>query len=215
PVRRLRTKNGYHFTGSLEHRIRVIDQHGDYVWKHLSEIQVGDWLALQKNTYPANTDYHFPPSDRVPHFNATAIMTPDRPSAELGEFIGYFIGDGSINYYNPRQSTGRLILTVADSEPEVGARLLQIAQDLFGVAPNPQKKPNDASTNYFFASTELVAWLKHIGVTKPSTLDLRVPEVAFQAGAEFAHGFLRGLFTADGSITAEGYPSLYSISRGL
>ncbi len=215
PVRRLRTNYGYSFTGSMEHRIRVIAPDGGYVWKHLSEIQVGDWVALQKHTYPDDTDYRFPPSDRVPHSNATAITTPERPTAELGEFIGYFIGDGSINYYNPGHNTGRLILTVADSEPEVGARLLQIAQDLFGVTPNPQKKPNDASINYFFASTELVAWLKHIGVTKPSTLELRVPEVAFQAGAEFARGFLRGLFSADGSITAEGYVSLYSISRGL
>ena len=60
-----------------------------------------------------------------------------------------------------------------------------------------------------------MAWLKHIGVTKPSTLAVRVPEVVFEAGAEFARGFLRGLFTADGTISKDGYPQLYSISRAL
>jgi ribonucleoside-diphosphate reductase alpha chain len=214
-VRRIRTKHGYHFTGTPEHRVRVIDEQGAYVWRHLKDLRVGDWVALQKHTYPDSTDYRFAPFDHTPHFNAKAIKTPDRPSAELGEFVGYLIGDGCINYYNPGGGTGRLILTVADAEPEVGERLLALAGELFGVTPQVRKKPNDASTNYFFASTELVAWLKHIGVTKPSTLDVRVPEVVFRAGAEFARGFVRGLFTADGTISKDGYPQIYSISRGL
>ncbi|MGO8951550.1 MAG: adenosylcobalamin-dependent ribonucleoside-diphosphate reductase [Ktedonobacterales bacterium] len=185
------------------------------MWRHLSDLQVGEWVALQKNTYPDSTDYRFAPSDRVPHFNAKQIKIPDRPTAELGEFIGYLIGDGCINYYNSGGGTGRVILTIADAEPEVASRLLYLANELFGVTATARKKPNDASTNYFFTSTELAAWLKHIGVTKPSTLDVRVPEAVFAAGAELARGFLRGLFTADGTITKDGYAQLYSISRAL
>jgi ribonucleoside-diphosphate reductase alpha chain len=214
-VRKIRTTNGYSFTGTLEHRVRVIDTQGEYVWRHLKDVQVGDWVALQKGTYPDSTDYRFSLSDRVAHFNAGAIKTPERATSELGEFIGYLIGDGCINYYNPGGATGRLILTVADAEPEVAGRLLYLASELFGVTPLPRKKPNDASTNYIFNSTELVAWLAHVGVTKPSTLEARVPDVVFQAGAEFARGFLRGLFTADATVSAEGYSQLYSISRQL
>jgi ribonucleoside-diphosphate reductase alpha chain len=213
-VRRVRTRCGYSFTGTLEHRVRVIDEHGAYVWRHLNELQLGDWVALQKHTYPDSTDYRFPPSERIPHFNATRIALPERPSAELGELIGYFIGDGCVNY-NPASKTGRLILSVADSEPEVSHRLLYLVAELFGVKPIPRSKPQDASTNYFFNSTELVAWLTHIGVTKPSTLVVRVPEVVFQAGAEFARGFVRGLFAANGTVSQEGYPQLYTISRAL
>ena len=214
-VRRIRTNAGYSFTGTLEHRVRVIDAQGQYVWRHLKDVQVGDWVALQKHTYADSTDHRFGAPDRVPHFNAGKIKTPVHPSAELGEFIGYLIGDGSINFYNPGGATGRLILTVADAEPEVGEHLLRLADALFGVTPQAQKKPDDASTNYFFNSTELVAWLAHIGVTKPGSLHVRVPEVVFQAGAEFARGFVRGLFTADGTISTEGYPSLSSISCEL
>jgi ribonucleoside-diphosphate reductase alpha chain len=195
--------------------VRVIDRDGAYVWRHLRDVQVGDWVALQKHTYPESTDYRFPPSDRIPHFNAKPCRVPEQPTPELGEFIGYLIGDGCINYYNPGGGTGRLILTVANAEPEVGERLLRLAAELFGVTALPRTKPDDASTNYFFTSTELVAWLEHIGVTKPSTLGARVPEVVFQAGAEFARAFVRGLFTADGTISKDGYPQLYSISRGL
>jgi ribonucleoside-diphosphate reductase alpha chain len=214
-VRRIRTRHGYGFTGTLEHRVRVIDESGAYVWRHLKDLRVGDWAALQKNTYPDSTDYRFPVADRIPHFNAKQVRTPERPTEELGEFIGYFIGDGSINYYNPGGATGRLILTVADAEPEVGERLLRLAEELFGVTPNVQRKPNDASVNYFFAATELVAWLSHIGVTKASALDVCVPEVIFRGGADLARGFLRGLFSADGTVSKDGCPQLYTISRGL
>ena len=120
-VRQVRTRYGYHFTGTPEHRVRVIDETGAYVWRHLRDLQTGDWVALQKNTYPDSTDYRFAPSDRLPHFNARQIKTPERPTAELGEFIGYLIGDGCINYYNSGGGTGRLILTVADAEPEVAS----------------------------------------------------------------------------------------------
>lgn len=214
-IRRIRTSAGYRFTGTLEHRVRVIDETGAYVWRHLKDLRAGDWMALQKHTYPETTDYRFPASERVPHPNARAVRIPDHPTAELGEFIGYFIGDGSVNYYNHGGVTGRLALTVADKEPEIGARLLELARDLFGITPLEHRKPNDASVTYFFNATELVAWLKHIGVTKASALKARVPEIVFQAGAEFARGFLRGLFSADGTITSEGYASLYSVSREL
>ncbi len=214
-VRRVRTSAGYHFTGTLEHRVRVIDETGAYVWRHLKELRAGDWMALQKHTYPETTDYRFPPFERVAHPNSTTARFPERPTAELGEFIGYFIGDGSVNYYNQHGATGRLMMTVADSEPEIGERLLRLARDLFGLTPQERRKPNDASVTYFFNATELVAWLKHIGVTKTSALSARVPEIVFLAGAEFARGFLRGLFSADGSVSCEGYSRLCSVSREL
>ncbi|MFI5278107.1 MAG: ribonucleotide reductase N-terminal alpha domain-containing protein, partial [Ktedonobacterales bacterium] len=207
-IRRIRTTAGYHFAGTLEHRVRVIDEMGAYVWRHLKDLRAGDWVALQKHTYPETTDYRFPTFERVAHPNATAVRFPVRPTAELGEFIGYFIGDGCVNYYNAGGATGRLTMTVADAEPEVGERILRLAYDLFGVTPQAHRKPNDASVTYFFNATELVAWLKHIGVTKTSALSARIPEVVFQAGAEFARGFLRGLFSADGTISSEGYSSL-------
>src|SRR5262249_25056733 len=109
----------------------------------------------------------------------------------------------------------RLILTVADAERDLAEHVLGLARELFGVLPQVRRKPNDASANYFFNSTELVAWLAHIGVAKPSTLDVRVPEVVFQAGADFARGFLRGLFTANGTVSTDGYPSMSSVSCAL
>ena len=212
-VRRIRTRHGYSVGATLEHRLRVINEQGKYVWKAIEDIKVGDWVALQKRTYLPVEGFQFPAFHAKPHPNATALRIPEAPSSELGEFVGYLLGDGAVSV-NAR-GTGRLILTVGDAEPDVATHLLQITDRLFGLHPVRQAKANDASANYFFNSTTLVNWLRTIGVEKPSAREVRLPRIAFSAGPEFARGVLRGLFTADGTVSVEGYPSLSSTSKTL
>ncbi|MHB9145464.1 MAG: adenosylcobalamin-dependent ribonucleoside-diphosphate reductase [Symbiobacteriia bacterium] len=151
----------------------------------------------------------------TPHFNSTPVRFPERASEQLGEFIGYLVGDGSFNQYNRGSSTGRLIMTVSDQQPDVAEWLLQASRHLFNLAPLAQKKENDGSTNYFLNATTLVAWLHQLGVNKPSAHDARVPALIFRQGLSMARGFLRGLFTADGTVSKDGYPSLSSVSNAL
>lgn len=209
----LKTKCGYTVTATEEHRFRVINEAGEYVWKHLKDIKAGDYIVLQKDFYFDNENYKFPEYNVEPHFNATKINIPEFPTEELGEFIGYFMGDGAISINE--HGTGRLILTIADKEEEVKNRMIHIAEKIFGLTPCIQKKPDDNSTNYFFNSTVLTNWLRFIGVDKKSSIDANVPEVIFKGSKSFAKGFIRGLFSADGCVTKEGYPSLCTISEKM
>ncbi len=134
-VRRIRTDAAdIALQARFEHRVRVIDENGASMcgggWR-MCVLATGS--RSRSTPIQSSTDYRFPAPNRIPHFNATPIRIPEQPTAELGEFIGYLIGDGSLNYYNPGGQTGRLILTVADAEPEVGERLLHLAQALFNV----------------------------------------------------------------------------------
>src|SRR5712691_4298715 len=213
PVRRIRTRHGYSVCATLEHRLRIIDEEGAYVWKAIEDIKVGDWVALQKRTYLPVEGFKFPTFESQPHHNATPVRLPEVPTEELGEFIGYFLGDGAGSVKS--RGTGRLILTACKAEPDVAKHLFDIADRIFGLRPVRQAKADDGSENYFFNSTTLVAWLKTVGIEKRSSLDARVPEIAFCAGADFARGLLRGLFTADGTVSKDGYPSLSSVSKAL
>ncbi|MGI6486550.1 MAG: LAGLIDADG family homing endonuclease [Tepidanaerobacteraceae bacterium] len=212
-VKKITTECGYSVTITHEHRLRVIDSDGNYVWKYAKDIKKGDWLALKKNTYPETTDYRLPEFAYEPPFNVKDIILPQEPSEDLGEFIGCFIGDGSISF-NER-GTGRVIFSVADEESEVLDRIISLGKKLFAVEPVINKKPEDKSSNLFYNSTVLAQWLKHIGVDKVSSMDVRVPEIAFRGGMRFAIGFLRGLFSADGYVSKEGYVTLYSVSKEL
>ena len=209
----LKTKCGYTVTATEEHRFRVINEAGEYAWKHLKDIKAGDYIVLQKDFYIDNGNYKFPEYNVEPHFNATKINIPKFPTEELGEFIGYFMGDGALSINE--HGTGRLILTIADKEEEIKNRMIYITEKIFGLTPCAQKKPDDNSTNYFFNSTVLTNWLRFIGVDKKSSIDANVPEVIFKGGKSFAKGFIRGLFSADGCVTKEGYPSLCTISEKM
>ncbi len=213
PVKKIHTRNGYSVSATGEHRFRIIDENGNYVWRQLKDIKIGDWIVLQKDTFIDN-NYQLPEFSKKPHFNATKIRIPSGVSRELGEFVGAFIGDGAITR-NKRTGRGRLIFSFSDEDKELKARILGIAEDIFGITPAVQKKKNDASANYFFNVTTLVDWLQFIGVDKPSSLTARIPEIVFSATGDFAKGFLRGLFSTDGTVTKDGYPSLCSVSAGL
>lgn len=213
PVRKIITKCGYSICTTLNHRLRVIDENGRYIWKYAKDIKKGDWVALQKNTYPERTDYQLPEFDLKNHFNAKDIFLPKEATAELGEFIGYLIGDGCFSFNS--RGTGRVIFSISDDEPEVYERIIILGKKLFGLEPQVSRKPDDRSANLFYNSTVLAHFLRHIGVDKVSSMDIRVPEVAFRAGRNFACGFLRGLFSADGSVRKDGYVVLYSVSEEL
>jgi ribonucleoside-diphosphate reductase alpha chain len=215
PIRRIRTKSGYSIAATMKHRLRVIDSDGHYVWRRMDEMQVGDWVVLQKGHMLEPDDLALPPLQKKPHFNARPVRIPTEVSETLGEFIGYLIGDGAFNRYNTGAGTGRIVLTVADTQPEVAQWLAHASEELFGLTPRGEKKPGDASTNYFLTATSLCDWLEQIGARKPSAKEARVPEIVFRKGAGMARGFLRGLFTADGTISDEGYPSLSSVSEAL
>ena len=212
PIRRIRTRSGYHLAATLEHRIRVIDDEGDYVWRHMKDLKPGDWAVLQKAHLLEPDDDALPVLAKEPHHNARSVRLPERASGELGEFVGYLIGDGS---FNRCRTTGRLILTVCDKAPEVVEWLMRVSRDLFDLKPVALKKPGDGSTNYFLTATTLVNWLNQLGIEKDSALSARVPRLIFRKGIQMAHGFLRGLFTADGTVSEDGYPSLSSVSESL
>jgi len=210
-VKKIKTTCGYSISTTPEHCLRSIDEQGNYVWRHVKDIKIGDWVVLQKDTYLPQNGYAIPKVDLKVHPNAKIIKIPQAPSQALGEFIGLFIGDGAMSIN--KRGTGRLIISIGDSDRDIATHLYKISNELFDTVPVLQKKDNDKSTNYFFCSTTLVHWLKDIGVEKKSAKDVYVPEIVFRAGRDFAYAFLRGLFSADGHITKEGYISLSSVSK--
>ncbi|HLC72876.1 MAG TPA: LAGLIDADG family homing endonuclease, partial [Candidatus Nanoarchaeia archaeon] len=212
-VMTLTTNHGYKVTATLKHRFRVIDQNGNYVWKHVRDIANGDWLCLQKNIYPETTEYQLPEFNYKPHFNAKPILTPTQISKELAEFIGFFIGDGAFTIN--KGGTGRVILTFSLEEQDLMQYMITAMKNMFSMLPTMQKKKNDNSVNAFFTRTTFYHWLQNLGVKKQSAESARIPEIVFRAGRTFAQGFLRGLFSADGTIAEDGRISLSSVSEKL
>ncbi len=206
-VLKVTTKKGYSITMTPEHRIRVIDGQGSYVWKHAKDLKDGDWSALQKEFY-VDSNYVFPQISSKPHKNAKKVYTPLEPTAELCELIGYFIGDGCLH-------NNRLILAIPHSSRELVGYFAEKVKTIFGIGYRIEQKPNDKSLKFIFQSTELCRWWNAIGANKHSSKNAEVPKFIFRTKKLNAQAFIRGLFEADGTVSKEGRIEFVSVSKKL
>ncbi|MEW6009482.1 MAG: adenosylcobalamin-dependent ribonucleoside-diphosphate reductase [Candidatus Omnitrophota bacterium] len=208
PVKTIITKGGYRFTATLNHKIRIIDKEGNYIWKELGDIGKGDWVALQMGSFNGNK-IKFPRFEKKFHFNAKICKLPTEMSVNLAELIGYFIGDGCFH-------KGKLMLAVPHDCLELKSYFDSQVKELFGINSRVEQKPNDKSINLIYHCKMLVEWLKFIGIDKKGAMQASIPRLCLALDKECVNGFLRGLFEADGSIDKEGYHvALSSISLDL
>jgi len=206
-VKTITTRHGYKFTGTLNHKIRVIDRGGNYIWRQLIDIHEGDWIALQKNTFTGKR-FVFPQFDRHFHFNTKLCNLPVEMNEDLAELIGYFIGDGCY-------CKGKIMLAIPHDSIDLKEHFDKIVQKNFGISGRYEQKKNDKSINHIYQSKMLVEWLKFVGVQKKNSYSASIPRIILEGDRSSAEAFLRGLFEADGTIRNDGYVAFSSISRDL
>ena len=136
-------------------------------------------------------------------------MTPD-----LAEFVGYFMGDGSLH------SKG-LRLCVSEADTDVLARITELSETLFGLRPAVSLQ-----SHYYEVALHcvpLTLWWEACGFDKlrPSATHTgkgytpRVPEAIRATNDPAVYGaFLRGLFEADGTVTL-GAACWSTVNRGF
>ncbi|MBU1913013.1 MAG: adenosylcobalamin-dependent ribonucleoside-diphosphate reductase [Candidatus Omnitrophica bacterium] len=197
PVKTIITKDGYRFSATLNHKIRIIDKEGIYAWKELKDIQKGEWVALQMDTFMGDK-VKFEQFKRHFHFNAKVCNLPSEMDVNLAELSGYFVGDGCFH-------KGKLMLSVPHDCLELKDYFDRYLKEIFKINSRFEQKPNDKSINLIYHSQMLVEWLKSIGIDKKDAPHAFIPEVILKSDRKCAEGFLRGLFEADGCIDKEGY----------
>ena len=195
------TKRGYRLRGTPQHRVKVVSEDGEWVWKHLSDLREGDLLPLRlggmigkprRVPLPPTPEPHF--ASRSP-FRAPREMTP-----ELAELVGYFMGDGSLHAKGLR-------LTIPDEDPDLVEHFKAAARFLFGLDAHPEQ--GEGCVNLCINSTGLAQWWEAAGFSKvkPNPEHRgkgwipRIPAAVRATNDPKVYGaFLRGLSEADGSI---------------
>ncbi len=140
--------------------------------------------------------------------NGDAVKTVSQPStlsAELAELVGLWIGDGSIHENGIRFHVSR---------EETLERVDRLSRELFDTGADWTW--SDGCYEVVIHSHEVKRfWLANFGDSKPSSADARVPDAVTQADRNVVAAFLKGLFSADGTLTKDLYPRLYSASEAL
>ncbi|MCP8309104.1 MAG: adenosylcobalamin-dependent ribonucleoside-diphosphate reductase, partial [archaeon] len=211
----VKTLHGYEITGSREHKLRVIDENGNYVWKEIGDLKIGDWLAIQifdrkdgDNTLP-RFDYHPKLYNRT-SFKARIHELPQILTTDLAYLFGAFLGDGSFH----KKDYGKIRFTIGEDKRELVEKISRIIKDIFSITPKIRK--DKGAYEISFQSVQIREWFEFLGIRKSSARKICIPPSIAKASGDRIGAFLQGLFDTDGCINAKGYISLTSSSeRGI
>jgi ribonucleoside-diphosphate reductase alpha chain len=196
----IETARGYRIQGTPAHRIKVIDHDGNWVWRRMADVGPGDRVPIMLgNLIGEPQPVVLPPLGDL-HWNADhRTRVPRRMSPELAEFVGYFMGDGSLHAKGIR-------LCVSDGDQDVIERLLELGQELFGL--DGYVFPCQGYSEVGFHSVPLTIWWEACGFAKLLPYEghrgkgyaPHIPNAILHTNDRDVYAaFVRGLFEADGN----------------
>ncbi|HMB45805.1 MAG TPA: ribonucleotide reductase N-terminal alpha domain-containing protein, partial [Candidatus Methanoperedens sp.] len=145
----------------------------------------------------------------------TRLSLPDKWSKELGQVMGWLIGDG---WLRDADKDCRVGFTFSEADRKVMDYFKPIINGWYGFDIKEVKRENGVY-HLSYHSKYFVDFFKKLGVMAVNGKDKKVPESIFTAPKGAVIGFLQGLFTADGTVNfvedKSSYVRLTSISREL
>ncbi len=196
PVRKLITSHGMEITATPNHRFLTLNG-----YKRLDQLEYGDTLLLQGGEGGWSTNRTLPQvvygSRSTSRLNAKWARGEAQPpiewSAELGEVLGYALGGG---YVRRSVTSDVLGFAVASQDTALADILTERVGGWFGAMGNRTERQGHLQLTF---AGSAATFFMALGLTTARAAGKRVPDSVFMAPRDAVVGFLRGLFSADGS----------------
>lgn len=215
--RRIKTEvsNGTEIITSPDHRFRVIDESGAPSWKHQKDLTLDDWVLVNGK----NASSEKP----LPSYNGKQL------NEGMMEVLGWLTGDGNISLrYN--KNTGNVkqgvltwfyhhskecdlwekhAVTIRDFGLDVSHKKTYMSEETVKARMDScfaNSAANVKITNVLY-DTAFVKFLTDIGFTS-STEGKSIPSFLYSAPESAKAAFLRGFFSADGTLSKNSSPKI-------
>ncbi len=197
---KLVTKSGYELTATEDHRIMT-----EKGWKQLKDLVTEDKVLIQSGAGKFNEDPKLPieVNNNVNGENGRSytLGLPSEWNYDLGLLMGWLVGDGFIS-----DNTLGLVFSKDDEEAR---RVIQPVLEKYCNRKINLLGYDNGCVQARSASKFVVDFFSSLGVTG-SKEDRRVPSSLFTATEEAVVGFLKGLFSSDGTIGMGGESRNYA-----
>ncbi|MEX0665665.1 MAG: vitamin B12-dependent ribonucleotide reductase [Acidimicrobiia bacterium] len=203
PVVDVVTSRGYRLRGTTKHRIKVVDEYGVWVWRHIADVRAGDRVPLSLDQLVGEPQpVRLPPLPEAYWTGEWKAEAPRVVTPELAELVGYFMGDGSLHSRGIR-------LCVADGDFDVVERLSHLGKECFGLQAHITQQRG--CTEVAFHSVRLTEWWETCGFAKRLPREdhtgkgwiPHVPDALLYTNDRDVYAaFVRGLYEADGTVTS-------------
>ncbi len=209
-ILRITTKDGLTVGCTPQHRLRVMDEEGEYVWRFAEDIAVGDRVAVWIGAQAAGSGISLPAVALPPDLRRTNfqdIELPSEWSTALARFLGYLVSEGYIYRHSNRGYAGTLTMSQSLADVQVADDMAGVARWLFG----RRVRVRDRRGHRFVmvSSGKLLSWLDALGFSGRSH-SKTIPDCVLSAPRWAQVEFFRALFTGDGSLKSRQAVVAYS-----
>jgi hypothetical protein len=188
PALRVTTKHGYTVTVTPDHRVERWSGE-DYSMCLAGELRHGDWLRVRLGTTVEPARPAILPVLQECDSRATRFRTPQVVDADVAEFFGLMVADGTVYEHGFR---------LLKRHQDVAKRFGELCRTLFGCSIYPVQL--NGATGFEVRSTYLADWLRLVGGMAPNAK--AVPESVLRSDSGYHAAFLRGLFE-DGTVNID------------
>lgn len=201
PVFKITTESGYELEATADHKI--FTSRG---WVKVDDLELRkDKIYIQPEEGGFNSECRLPfvpvSQNKGRNGRTYKLNLPDSWSKELGEVLGYAVGDG---WLINKGKNCRFGLTFGSNDTDVMEYLGQILNGFYGKNIIPVKR-KESAYHLSYHSRYMAGFFHKLGLSECRAGEKTVPESIFTAPKDAVLGFLRGLFSADGTLAnAEG-----------
>ncbi len=195
-VYKITTESGYELKATKDHKILTNEG-----WIELSQLETSRhkvFIQSGEGKFNDNCELPFEVKNKFIGENGRIynLNLPKKWSKELGQLLGYLVGNGWIREDNKNCRIG---LTFWDEDKETFDYLKPIANKFYGKDIKEVKRNNN-TIHLSYHSKYYIDFFNKLGLKSVKAKEKRVPETIFTAPRGTVVGFLQGLFTADGTI---------------
>ncbi|HVA05104.1 MAG TPA: LAGLIDADG family homing endonuclease, partial [Acidimicrobiales bacterium] len=214
---RLRFDNGMELRCTPGHKIFTVNR--GYV--AAEELTADDQVKTLDLPAPAiGADWRLPVASDVESYrlkgdHRKAVNLPEKWSPELGHYLGWLVGDGSIAVNG---TISAIYGSPEDREDVLPRHSALVTEINGGSTPTPSYQRNGTVQQRLSRRT-ITAFFRALGLQARRASEKRVPTSVFQAPEPVVAAFLQGLFDADGCVRRDDFKGSYvglgSVSRSL
>jgi stage III sporulation protein SpoIIIAA/intein/homing endonuclease len=197
------TRQGFSLEGTPEHPVLALSERGELVFRRLDELQIGDYVAIQRGQHLFGQETRLPSFDFTPRTNALDGRLPSELTEDLARFLGFLVAEGTLSFDNQ--------VTFCHTDPQIQAEMSRLTESLFGLRLRQHLHRGVWNGKDFrIFGVKLRRFLLHLGLTQGRAATKSIPPCILTAPKPIVTAFLQALFEGDGS--AHGNPGRVDIA---
>ncbi len=198
---KLKTNYGFELEGTPNHKIRILDNQGNYIWRRLDQLKIDDRVAIQRGQYCFGPGIDLSGFTYIKHKNNSrgkAFNFPDTLNGDLARLMGYMTGDGTCTKTGLAKND--ICMTIADEEIEKD--FIQLCTRIFQEEPKIVRDKRTLNTKTFrIHNSKARAFLEYAGLEYANAANKQIPYSILQSPKKIVATYMAALFETDGCFS--------------